>query len=137
MTVVTTCRRSSRRFPIPAEATASVEFHFPFENGHHCSMRLRDISASGLSFVLSHELPGIEVGDSLDRVVVRIEDYELRGDLLIMHLTPAAEEGAVCGALFYPRGDRNLRSLQALVDELEADADREPSDEEGFSLEGL
>ena len=82
-------------------------------------MRLRDISESGLSFFLMHELPGLDVGDSLDRVSVDIEGYDLRGDLLVMHLTPDSGEGSVCGALFYPRGDCNIRALHALVAELE------------------
>ena len=116
---VAVCKRSSRRFPLPEDAQARVDFVYPYPKGHHCSMQLRDISASGLSFFLRHDLPGLDVGDSIDRVSVDIEGYDLRGDLLVMHLTPDASEGSVCGALFYPRGDRNLRALHALVTELE------------------
>jgi hypothetical protein len=137
MSLATTCRRGHRRFALPEEAHATVEFDHPYPGGHHCSMRMRDLSASGISFHLAHDLPGIEVGDGIDRVVLRIEGYEIRGDLLVMHLTPDATRGSVCGALFYPRGDRNLRALQALVVELEDVESFDDDGSEGFSLEGL
>ena len=116
---VAVCKRSNRRFPMPEDARATVDFVYPYPAGRHCSMQLRDISSSGISFFLRHDLPGLDVGDTLDRVSVDIEGYDLRGDLLVMHLTPDDTEGSVCGALFYPRSDRNIRALQALVAELE------------------
>ena len=117
----TTCRRSHTRFRMPDDARATVEFVHPHPGGHHCCMKLRDISASGVSFFLAGDLPGLEVGDTIDRVTINIEGYELHGDLLVMRLTPDASRGAVCGALFYPRGDRNLHALNVLLDEMDRD----------------
>lgn len=116
----TVCRRVHPRYRLDAEAVATVDFVYPFPGGHHCSMRLRDISSSGISFVLGQELPGLEAGDSIDRVTVRVGKTVLHGDLLIMHLTPDTGAGSACGALFYPRGDRTLLSLQKLIESFEA-----------------
>ncbi|NJN64012.1 MAG: hypothetical protein HC882_03470 [Acidobacteria bacterium] len=119
MMSITTSRRVHPRYSMDAGTSASVEFVFPFPGGHHCSMKLRDISASGLSFMLDRPMPGLEAGDSIDRVTVRVGELHLHGDLLVMHLTPDASPGSACGALFYPRGDRNIIALQRLIDRLE------------------
>ena len=82
-------------------------------------MRLRDLSQSGLSFVLSHELPGLSIGDSIDHVHVRVDGRQIRGDLLIMHLSPDASGGSVCGALFYPLEDEDVLTLREVIRALE------------------
>ena len=113
------CRRKHDRFPLDASHGGTIEFAFPDRDGALCSMPLRDVSQAGLSFVLGHELPGLEVGDSLDRACIRLNGREVRGDVLVMRLTPDASRGAVCGGLFYPVDDADILTMRALVADLE------------------
>jgi hypothetical protein len=113
-----TCRRRHERFVLEP-GSAWVEFAYPAPGGFGLRMQLRDISASGISFVLTHSLPSLEIGRSIDRASIEVGRRKLHGDLLVMHLTPDASQGSVCGALFYPRGDANILAVQDLVANLE------------------
>lgn len=110
-------RRRHPRLKPPREANARVEFGYPQPDGHRCSMPLRDLSPSGLSFALSKELPGLEVGSCIEQVTIHFGPKQMRGDLLLMHMTPDNCEGALCGALFYPVGDEDILTLQGLLAE--------------------
>lgn len=113
------CRRKHKRYVLPKEWAARVEFDFPRPGGHRCSMQLKDLSAGGLCFVLAHDLPGLDVGESIDQVTLMIAGQRVAGDLFVMHLSPDAGKGSLCGAFFYPAGDDNLLAIQALVADLE------------------
>lgn len=114
------CRRSHDRFPLDASEPGTIEFGYPSHDDERCRMELRDLSRSGLSFYLKHELPGLEVGDSLERALIRLVGREVRGDVLVMHLTPDNSAGAVCGALFFPLEDVDILALRGLVAALES-----------------
>jgi hypothetical protein len=113
----TECRRSARRHAFP-ESEATIDFDYPRPGEHRCEMPLKDVSNAGISFVLTHELPGVEIGETLRRIALRINGHVVRGDVLICHLTPGDEPGAVCGGLFYPASDPDLLRLQDLLAEL-------------------
>ncbi len=108
-------RRKHERYAPPAQWEARVEFEFPKPGGQPCSMRLKDISAGGLCFVLERDLPGLDVGESLDQATVVVGDRRIAGDLFVMRLTPNATKGATCGAFFFPAGDENILAIQAVV----------------------
>ncbi len=116
------CRRLHNRFRIGETGDGLVAFGYPDPGGHLCRMPLHDLSAAGLSFRLAHELPGLEAGCRLDGVSVTIAHRVIEGDLLVMHVTPGPCAGAVCGALFYPREDRDILELRGLLAELSARA---------------
>lgn len=116
----TICRRRHNRFLLEAADEATVAFRFPDRKGHPCRMPLRDVSSAGLSFRLAHELPGLEPGFRLDGSTVAIAGRVIVGDLLVMHVTPVPCAGAVCGALFYPRQDRDILSMRGLLADLAA-----------------
>lgn len=116
------CRRTHPRFPLEPERAARVEFEFPKPGCGWSDMPLRDVSQAGLSFVLTHELPGLTVGDCIAQVQVHVDGRLIRGDLLVMHLSPNASAGAVCGALFYPVEDADVLSMRDLVRVLELQA---------------
>lgn len=118
MSVKTASRRRTDRFELPKDGGARVEFGFPWPGAFRCSMRLRDVSASGLSFVLGRELPGLEVGQAIESATLRWEAHAVAGDLVVMHLTPDNGAGSVCGALFLASGDENVVGLRALLQEL-------------------
>ncbi len=121
MTVRTACRRRHPRIQMTPGDEARVEFGWPGPTGHPCSMEMKDISSGGVSFRLAHDLPGLEVGDSIRRVTLKVRGREIRCDLLVMHLTPDHTKGSVCGAFIYPRDDEDILALQDLVAELEAE----------------
>ncbi|MDQ7007452.1 MAG: hypothetical protein Q9Q40_09480 [Acidobacteriota bacterium] len=121
MTTTIACRRADTRHRIEPGANGRVEFGYPFPGGEPCTMPLRDISASGVSFLISRELPGLEEGRSLDRVAIRLRGRTVHADLLVMHLTPDPGPGSVCGALIYPLEDEDIRELHALLAGLEAE----------------
>ncbi len=120
MSTKTRCRRSSSRIALDSLYDAVIEFGYPTPGGHPCSMPLKEISPSGLSFMLAHELPGIEVGRALERVKLKINGHTVRGDLVVMHLTPDENPGSVCGGLFHPWRDSDILNLEKLIQELEA-----------------
>lgn len=125
MSVKTACRRRTDRFALPAESGARIEFGYPWPGGYRCSMRLRDVSSGGVSFVLARELPGLEVGQPLDAATVHVGEYSVTGDLVVMHLTPDNGAGSVCGALFLPSGDENILAHRELVQALSLRATRD------------
>jgi hypothetical protein len=108
-------RRLQRRYPMPAGTESSLRFRYPAPNGDLFDARLRDVSLSGLSLFIPAELPGIQAGDIIRGIEVRVAHKTFRGDLLVMHLTPANEPGAVCGGLFYPDGDEDLITIRLVV----------------------
>ncbi len=117
-------RRRHDRHRLPQSADARAEFGYPDPDGHPCTMPVRDVSASGLSIVLAHELPGLEPGSRLDGATVRVGMRSFRADLLVMHVTPGPERGAICGALVFPLEDADLLTLREVV----ADLERRPTE---------
>ena len=115
ITTAIACRRRHSRHSFPADAGATVEFGYPEPMSARVSMQLKDISVSGLSFVVDKELPGLELGRTLDGATITFRDQVIEADLLVMHLTPDASPGSVCGALIYPVDDEGILKLQALA----------------------
>jgi hypothetical protein len=122
-------RRHHNRHVLAPDSAARAEFGYPDPGGHPCTMPLQDMSASGLSIVLEHELPGLEAGSRLDGATVRIGTRAFRADLLVMHVTPGPWEGAVCGALVYPAEDGDLLTLREVIADLEAGSTVAPTGE--------
>ena len=120
MSTRTACRRKTRRFPVGSGQKVWVEFEYPSHGGQSHRLPLVDISASGISFALTNELPLLESGTSLSDVVLHVESSEMRGDLLILHVTPVADRPMVCGALFYPSDDTELVKLKSVVSGIQA-----------------
>jgi len=120
MSTRTACRRKTRRFPFNSGQNVWVEFEYPSQGGQAHRLPLVDISASGISFALTNELPLLESGTSLSGAVIRVESSEMRGDLLILHVTPVPDGLTVCGALFYPSNDAELVKLKSVVSGIQA-----------------
>ena len=116
------CRRKNPRFSLVAPYDGTIQFGFPEAHSAVCTMTLLDLSRGGLSFVLAHELPGLEVGESIDAARVHLAGRIVTGDIVVMHLTPDAGRGAVCGALFFPTEDEDILALRGLISMLEAEA---------------
>jgi len=113
-------RRLQNRFTVPSDAGAALQFRYPSPHGPRLQTRLRDVSLSGLSMTLPEELAGIQAGDIVKGIEAQVARKTFRGDLLVMHVSPANEAGAVCGGLFYPEGDEDLITIRLVVRALEA-----------------
>ncbi|HEX6852129.1 MAG TPA: hypothetical protein VF139_12080 [Candidatus Polarisedimenticolaceae bacterium] len=111
-------RRRNDRFRFDAEEAARFRFRFPDEDGALFESKVRDISGSGLSFLVVPGLPTLEAGDLLREVEVQIGGSPIRGEMVILHITPEFEPGATCGGLFYPRSDDDLLAVRHLLAEL-------------------
>jgi hypothetical protein len=113
-------RRLQNRFAVPSDAGGILQFQYPSFGGPQIRAELRDISLSGLSLTLPEEMKGVQPGDIVKAIDARVASKTFRGDLLVMHVSPANEAGAVCGGLFYPEGDEDLITIRLVVRALEA-----------------
>jgi hypothetical protein len=111
-------RRSHKRLDVSDNDSYRVEFGYPVPNGQQIRMNLRDVSQAGVSFIMNRELPDIEIGQLINQVVVYLGRRKLRGDLVVAHISAATNGDAVCGALFYPSTDADLRKLKSTVADL-------------------
>lgn len=112
-------RRLQRRYPLAPDMPSSVRFRHPERGGQAVDVPVRDISLSGISLVLPSELPGLQIGDILRGVEGHVQGRRFSGDLLVMHMTPGNEPGAICGGLFYPESDEDLITIRLVVRMLE------------------
>jgi hypothetical protein len=115
MTTAQASRRKTRRHPAKDSEEACVELSTPNRTGERFRLPLMDISISGLSFVIGDELPGIENGTDLPDAVIQLGECTIRGDLVVMHLTPQTDTRTLCGALFYAASDEDLLKLRGAV----------------------
>ena len=112
------CRRRQVRFRIPAEVSAAVEFE---HHGRAASLELFDIGGAGLSFLaLPGELPAVDSGAKIRPARIRIGDCTIGGELVIMHVTRRDDARLLCGALFYPGNDTDLKMLKSLIAGIQA-----------------
>jgi hypothetical protein len=115
MTTAESCRRKTKRHPARDSEEACVELSTPHRRDERCRLPLMDISVSGLSFVIGDELPDIENGSDLSDAVIHLGECQIRGDLVVMHLTPQTDTRTICGALFYAASDSDLIKLRSAV----------------------
>ena len=117
MSTTTKNRRKQKRHTIARDVAASVEFDYPTPNGKRYALPVVNLSASGLSFLLEDTdlLGALDEGTNLPRSIVHLGECRIRGELLVMHVTPGSDSRYVCGALFYPATDTDLLMLKSVV----------------------
>jgi len=120
MSTITGCRRKQHRRTLSGSGNAWVEVNYPQPEGKRHQLALIDVSVSGLSFVFESELAGLESGADLHDVLVRLGDCEIRGELVVMHVTPQGSGRWLCGALFYAAGDTDLLKWRSAIAGMEA-----------------
>lgn len=113
MTVARRTKRSTPRFSIPESQGASIELidgHGPLR-----SFQIRDISISGISFVLTQEFGEPESGTEYPEATLRFPRTEIAGGILVMHTTEEDDGTRICGSLFYPASEEDLMKLKGVV----------------------
>lgn len=111
-------RRRNDRFRFEPASRTTFRFRFPDEDGRLFESNVRDISGAGVSFFVVPGLPTLEAGDLLRDVEVDLGRAPIRGEMVILHVSPQFEPGAVCGGLFYPRSDDDLLAVRRVCAEL-------------------
>jgi len=115
MTTRTATRRKQPRYAV-RDGQAILRVARPEGQGGALALPIVDLSAAGISFAVEPgALAGLEPGARLEGVTVRVGDCEIRGELLVMHLTPGAPSRLICGALLYPRTDGDLVRLKRVL----------------------
>ncbi len=115
MSVARRTKRSTPRFRVPDSSGATVELDFPTGSGRTCNFPIRDLSISGISFLLPEDMASIESGTEFPAVKLRFAQTTLRGDLLVMHASPLSGGRVICGSLFYPASEEDLMKLKSVV----------------------
>ena len=110
-------RRNDDRFAVDATLPSRFAFRYPDEEGSVFETTVRDVSPSGISFHVTAGLPPLEPGDLLRSVEIEVGSARFAGEVVLLHVTPCFEPGAVCGGLFYPREDADLLALRSLCGE--------------------
>jgi hypothetical protein len=99
---------------------ACVEVTYPDSASRNVRLPLVDISISGLSFVMTEELPAIDSGTNIPDIVIRLGECEIHGELVVMHMTPDGDDRTICGALFFAATDEDLMKLRSAIAGMEA-----------------
>jgi len=110
-------RRIQTRFAVKATTQATVRFTHPGTKGDDQLLSVVNVSASGISFEVEADqgMQQLGEGTTLEEVQLQIGGCTMSGELLVMHVTTAADSGYVCGALFYPASDTDLIKLKSVV----------------------
>ena len=114
MTVARRTKRSTPRFAIPESQGAVIELN-EGPGGPRRTFQIRDISISGISFVLTPEFGEPESGTEYAEAVLRFPRTEIAGGILVMHTTQEDDGAVVCGSLFYPASEEDLMKLKGVV----------------------
>jgi hypothetical protein len=113
--------KRDQRFAFLQAKNARVSFCYPNQDGTPIDQPLVDISVSGMSFALERELPLLSRGAVIAGVLVRIGDCEMRGKLLIKHVTRNGSD-VICGAVFYPASEIDMNKLNGMIAGISAHA---------------
>ena len=115
MTVARRTKRSTPRFAIPESQGAVIELTDGPGTGPLRTFQIRDISISGISFVLTDEFGEPESGTEYPQATLRFPRTEISGGILVMHTTLEDDGALVCGSLFYPASEEDLMKLKGVV----------------------
>ena len=74
-----------------------------------------DVSASGLGFYLQESIPNLDLGTTIRGATLRHRARTISMDLLVLHITENFAGEAVCGCLFYPASDADLRAFKEFL----------------------
>ena len=109
-------RRVERRYALPTDLGAEIEFDVPF--GGHYRLPLLNISVFGLAFFIPEPIPGIEAGIMLADAQIHVGSLVIRGKLALHHSLRDHPFNHKCGARFYPASDTDRNELVSLLSRL-------------------
>jgi hypothetical protein len=120
MTTTITCRRKQRRHSAGGSDRAWVELAIAGKQDAPVRLPIVDISVAGLSFAVDGSPVALENGSEIPDVRIKLAGCEIRGELVVMHVTGRDDGQTVCGALFYAATDGDLLKLRSAVAGMEA-----------------
>jgi hypothetical protein len=110
------CSRSSERCWLPHAGGAFVKFDLSDDRRYCCD--LLNLSTDGVCFGMDDEQLTLSPGARIEDAIVQVGDIELRGVLVIAHITQALSTGTICGAAFSPATKSDARNLTTLSSQL-------------------
>ena len=114
-------RRHRRHRSDPA--ALRLRFSFPDETSRRHEAALRDVSVSGISFLLEQHHPEFVAGDTLKAVELEILGSRLHGEVVVMHAMRYGDGTGYCGGLYFPKSDDDLLAMRRICGSLEEAAD--------------
>ena len=104
------CGRRDHRYPV---ADAWLEWIDPAG----CSRRFQvlDLSHNGVSLGLTLEGAGLQGVTEMCGVLMRIDDLDVRGRIVVAQSSESLFRGTVCGGEFQPASAEDARRFQRLV----------------------
>jgi hypothetical protein len=111
-----TCSRSGERFWLPHAGGAFVKFDHT--DGLRCCCDLLNVSSDGVCFGVDDEQLTLNPGSRIEDAIVQVGDIEIRGVLIIAHITQALSTGTICGAAFSPATESDARKFSTLIAQL-------------------
>lgn len=112
-------RRTAFRVRPFVTQSPCVRFAHPQHTNTTVSLRILDISLTGVGLLLPIDTPGIEAGSRIDQCLIRLDDTtEFETVVLVHHITPLqpAQHGARLGCEFTRLG-LNERELQSYINQ--------------------
>jgi hypothetical protein len=109
-------RRHARHRADPA--SLRLRFSFPDGRSPRYEASLRDVSVSGLSFLVDKSHPDLVEGDTLKAVEIEILGSRLHGEIVVMHRSRSDDGTGHCGGLFYPATDDDLLAWRRICERL-------------------
>ncbi|MCP3980582.1 MAG: hypothetical protein GY716_14865 [bacterium] len=108
--------RRDPRYALDGRA-AQINFDFPFPHGKSWEGELTRISVAGIAFAIAGLPPGLQPGDKVRQITIRVGEIEIHGDLLVRNVSNDEKHRTVYGALMYPISDADQLRLNCLIEE--------------------
>ena len=109
-------RRQDRRYALPTDVGAEIEFDVP--DGGHYRLPLLNIDSLGVAFSIPEPIPEIEAGCMLAAAQIHVGSLVIRGDLVVQHIVRDHPKQK-CGAQFYPGSATDRDELVSLLSRLQ------------------
>ncbi len=111
-------RREDRRYALPTEVGAEIEFDLL--DGGHYRLPLLNISDLGLAFSIPEPIPEIKAGIVLVAAQIHVGSLVICGSLVVQHVVRDHPSKQKCGAEFHPASNTDRKELVSLLSRLKA-----------------
>ena len=110
-------RRWNPRSRIPAFQDAEIKFTGPDGTAHRWP--LIELSLGGGSFQLPEQIPGLEVGTTIEDGVIRVGEFEIHVNFEIRRVTRYYEKAYECGVQFHMMSAQSRIEVEALISQFQ------------------
>ena len=98
---------------------AEIEFTEPDGAAHKCP--LIELSVGGGSFQLPEQIPGLEVGTTVEGSVIRVGEFKIHVNFVVRRVTRYEGGAYECGVQLYTMSEQDRNEMNALISQLQRD----------------